>query len=587
MSFADNRTDAQMKSIAQRQIENLHRKSAGKGRVDVTSKQLLVTMDSPELRIYSAQEGGFAIISKDDRVRPVLAYSDGVLDMDNMAPAMKWWLEKTTKAISYLSNSQGNMDLSKYAQRAVSVTPVEPLLKSYWDQQAPFNDSVPAIDGQLPPCGCVATAMAQVMYYHRWPLSASFTGSYTQGTPMVHKVEVNSTYKWEDMVEGYGQYFVNGQSKISTALKKNKRAVAPLTRDCGFAVNMEYTVNGSGAFSKNAATAFWKYFSYSDQSVRFCMRSFFADEEWRNLIYQDLQQGYPVMYGGVDSDKGGHAFVAHGVDAEGLLYINWGWSGSGSGYYDMDIMNAPGYRFSEGQDIICGIRKEPLESDYKWSVMATSEGLWQFKVSNSQRVVNVKPMSACYNLEALDFIGELDVVVEDAATRECNVVCAFDIDNPVPCLSGFSLESFSLDFDELKVENNKEYYIYFATRTADEKAKGYYSKIRCDEGKYYYKLSVNETGEISISSVMIETGLSQPHPKGETVLRGDANDDGTVTVTDIVATANHILGATPDVFNSEAADSNLDKEITVTDIVYDAQYILNGEFPEVTDPEDK
>lgn len=63
-------------------------------------------------------------------------------------------------------------------------------------------------------------------------------------------------------------------------------------------------------------------------------------------------------------------------------------------------------------------------------------------------------------------------------------------------------------------------------------------------------------------------------------LRGDANGDGIVSVTDIVATANHILGATPSGFDIKNADSNLDGIISVTDIVYDAQYILNGKFPD-------
>lgn len=65
----------------------------------------------------------------------------------------------------------------------------------------------------------------------------------------------------------------------------------------------------------------------------------------------------------------------------------------------------------------------------------------------------------------------------------------------------------------------------------------------------------------------------------QNALLGDANDDGSVTVTDIVAMANNILGNTPSGFNAKNADTNEDGVITVTDIVYAAQYILNGVWP--------
>lgn len=75
-------------------------------------------------------------------------------------------------------------------------------------------------------------------------------------------------------------------------------------------------------------------------------------------------------------------------------------------------------------------------------------------------------------------------------------------------------------------------------------------------------------------------GLSKSvYVPGSDSLRGDANTDGSVTVSDIVAIANHILGTTPSAFSTENADANADKEISVTDIVYIAQYILSGTFP--------
>ena len=56
---------------------------------------------------------------------------------------------------------------------------------------------------------------------------------------------------------------------------------------------------------------------------------------------------------------------------------------------------------------------------------------------------------------------------------------------------------------------------------------------------------------------------------------GDANGDGVVTVSDVVAVANNILGKNPQPFIFDAADVNGDGEITVTDVVLIARIVLN------------
>ena len=59
-------------------------------------------------------------------------------------------------------------------------------------------------------------------------------------------------------------------------------------------------------------------------------------------------------------------------------------------------------------------------------------------------------------------------------------------------------------------------------------------------------------------------------------LKGDANGDGSVTITDAVAIVNKILGNASDNFNKAAADVNGDGEITITDAVGVVNIILNN-----------
>ena len=62
-------------------------------------------------------------------------------------------------------------------------------------------------------------------------------------------------------------------------------------------------------------------------------------------------------------------------------------------------------------------------------------------------------------------------------------------------------------------------------------------------------------------------------------LRGDANDDGKIDMTDANFVVAYILGTLVDELNLENADANLDGEIGMPDIMFIVNYILNGKFP--------
>ena len=66
------------------------------------------------------------------------------------------------------------------------------------------------------------------------------------------------------------------------------------------------------------------------------------------------------------------------------------------------------------------------------------------------------------------------------------------------------------------------------------------------------------------------------------IIMGDANDDGSVTVTDVVWTAKYILFQNPEPFVFEAADMNGDGKITITDVVKIANLILDQDYDEPT-----
>lgn len=114
-------------------------------------------------------------------------------------------------------------------------------------------------------------------------------------------------------------------------------AVATLMLLCGQALAMDYTTDGSSAGSSIQAMALRRYFGY-DETVRIVERNTFGTNEWESLIYTEIANGRPVLYGGYSSG-GGHAFVVDGYDGNGLFHVNWGWGGLGDSYFLLSILN--------------------------------------------------------------------------------------------------------------------------------------------------------------------------------------------------------------------------------------------------------
>ena len=74
---------------------------------------------------------------------------------------------------------------------------------------------------------------------------------------------------------------------------------------------------------------------------------------------------------------------------------------------------------------------------------------------------------------------------------------------------------------------------------------------------------------------MLIAGAGQAQTE-DSVLKGDANGDGQVTISDVVAVENVLHGSTPAGFNAAAADVNGDGQITIADVVGITNIIHHG-----------
>ncbi len=318
--------------------------------------------------------GGFVILSADDAAIPVLGYSEtDRFDASNMPDNFRWWLRGYDRTIASLI--ERNVAVSEeVAQQwnnlAEGRFPVEltrdavsPLLLTRWDQDAPYNGSCPGTTYNRAVTGCVATAMAQVMKYHRCPAtgtgSHSYDCNYSQyGYPNYGTLSANfgaTTYDWDNMLNTYAS------ANSGTAAQRD--AVATLMFHCGVSVEMMYSPEGSGAYTYDVATALRTYFGYKN-TLSYKMRANHSDSQWMNCLKSDLNAGRPVIYGGA-GDEGGHCFVCDGYNSSNYFHFNWGWSGQQDGYYALSNISpgsggigGGGYDFTEDNEAIFGV--EPI-----------------------------------------------------------------------------------------------------------------------------------------------------------------------------------------------------------------------------------
>lgn len=292
--------------------------------------------------IYNVDGGGWVMVSGDDNTRrQVLGYSPtGRFDYSAMPVNAKSWIESYADVISRLESHPEYVRRDSVMQSRASGA-VAPLLGEIsWDQVEPYNLLCPTLsNGERAVTGCVATAMAQVMMYHRYPAAGQGRVSY-EWNGQTLSADFGK-YDWDLMAPKY----TGSESEAS------RQAVATLMRDCGYSVKMNYDASESSANFYSAFSALVEKFSY-DKSLIYLARNVCDTESWEEILKNEIDNNRPVVYSGI-GNGGSHAFVCDGYDEKGYFHFNWGWSGISDGYF-LSGENL----FPYSQSIIYGIQPE-------------------------------------------------------------------------------------------------------------------------------------------------------------------------------------------------------------------------------------
>lgn len=515
---AKERTEKEMQSIASKRL-GLSMSAMATKAVNTAVKKV---SESKQLAVYNSKGRGFVVIAKDDDFAPVLGYSDTDYDTDVMPCGLKWWMSQVEKSLETRKAHAQTYQPAVYASSTATN-----FITTSWNQQAPYNTLCPKIDGVAAPTGCVATAMAQIMYYYQYPVSGKGKGSYTvttsEGTTN-YACDINSTYEWKKMKKKYYSSTVDTDN-----------AVAKLMRDAGAASRMNYQAEVSGTIEWYAAKGFAENFRYDSLAISCLQRDFYTDAEWMEMVRKEMEAKQPVLYCGSDEIDGGHAFLLDGIQSDGKVHVNWGWSGLGNGWYDINILKPKAYDgsalsqgngFNIGQSMVLGFKKQETPSADEENISQWVTDGYSFYISNNELHVKLTNIS---NYSHRVFEGRLDIVLQGMGDNNSKLYTdpIFETDTETPyvdMLSGFEYGDndhpevdFNLSQDPaLKNISAGTYKLFVGSKSTKEKD---YQCLRSVGGTIIYTLAVAADGTMTlaqdvtsaISAVAVKHNISAPY----------------------------------------------------------------------------
>ena len=488
--------------------------------------------------------GGFVVVSGDERTPAILGYGDsGNMDVDNLPSNVQWLMDYYEDCISNLTAADGR------ERRRAPKPVIAPLITTQWGQESPFNDQCPVVGSQRALTGCVATAMAQVMNFHQWPKAATAAiPAYTTYSMNINRPELPSTtFNW---------------TSLTNADK------ARLFAYCGQAMEMDYRSGGSSANGNNAGYGLYRYFDY-DVNARTLNRANYTESEWIDILYAELKASRPIIYSG--RGTGGHTFICDGYK-DGKFHINWGWNGYCDGFFLISGLKPEYYDFSNDQFAVVGV--QPNTGDAPQMPVLNAVGFQPLSKTTFTRT----DASQSFNISSITALLSSAVLVD----MECTV--------------GFRLYHGSKPVSSAVLGRDYSQ-IYSACDAVYENYNRYFSGSMSfgaglPDGTYRLVLVHKETGltsnyepaqgsnaqyiecVISGNTLNLSVVENSPVPLEEPeIVPGDLNSDGVVDVTDVVELIDLVLSGT---FSAEA-DINGDNEVDVTDVVELIDMVLNGE----------
>ena len=335
--------------------------------------------NQPAYYVVYLERGGFVVVSADDLVEPIIAFAgEGVFEPSAENPLGALVSRDVKGRVAAIRNTiglkmgsaigaQGKwrhfIDVASDAENGISLmgvnsisdVHVEPFVKSKWGQSTTCGkDSFNYYTPGNYPCGCTATAMAQLMRYHEYPNGRASVGS----KRFEIKVDDNPQYAYTRGGDGEGgpyQWLLMELEPDCDMTIQQREAIGALCYDASVAVKTEYTDGASSSNLRDARSALLGTFMYSNAVRGREGDGTISREALNDMVNTNLDAGYPVIFGIIkDDSEAGHAVVAdgYGYDFSTLYHhLNMGWNGSHDIWYNLPEID---YSASDYYNVIQG-----------------------------------------------------------------------------------------------------------------------------------------------------------------------------------------------------------------------------------------
>lgn len=294
-----------------------------------SSKTSLQAVDAGFDHLYvfnNGENGGFVVVSTDDKTDAVLAYSEsGSFDSQQGNEALKAMLEGLDGEVAAVAASPFFTARNNTEMQEQDREPISPMINTCWNQYDPYYHFCPTDPNSGRPClvGCVAITLAQLMKYYKYPDQTTVTiPAYTTQKGLEMPALPPTTFNY-DLMNDYYVWDAFEPNYTPAQLE----AVQTLLKYAGCAVEMQYSSSGSASSFDVARIA--QYFGYRSDA-RMLSAGQYPRTTWEQMVYDELAAGRPVPYSAGAVLQQNHIFIIDGYDGRGYFHAVTG----EYGYYD-------------------------------------------------------------------------------------------------------------------------------------------------------------------------------------------------------------------------------------------------------------
>lgn len=316
---------------------------------------------------------GYTITSADDRLPPVIAYSNtsSLWDLNGASPMLDLATRDLTTRMEslellpvfYTDNCRmewGSPPGPLPEQwPPEGTTPTEGWLEENWTQSSPFNAFCPMdlIAGSRSLAGCPAVAMGSILNFlaetngTRFDDDDDYYHNYHEYYWIDDDCENHDFPSWSELnalMDTLENHYASGSI--------NNQDRAALVYASGAACKQVYTASVSGTFGVGQAHDAYLRFGFDSCEL--------LDESSDSLMERmagNMMEAMPVHLAIIDEvPQYGHNVVVDGYNTDGFFHINFGWGGSSNGWYSFPLSGMPyGMNIIEGAIVDIGA---PLQS---------------------------------------------------------------------------------------------------------------------------------------------------------------------------------------------------------------------------------